>query len=117
MSSKQRKVLRKENLVRQAPVGDLVYREAREIALPPRTRSIIEKKLSNKASLMALANAEEQAINDLIEAAREMLGVPDSWTIKSTEAGFVAPAATAEPVVEVAPADEMAPMVPAPPSE
>ena len=68
------------------------------IPLPPRTRGIIEKKLSNKAALVALVQAEEKSVDDLIAAAREMLGVPDGWTIQSTETGFVAPPAQ---VVEV----------------
>ncbi len=75
------------------------------IPLPVRTRAILEKKLANKSALMALAKAEEQSINDMIEAAREMLGVPDSWTIQSTEAGFAAPPAQ---VVEVPAGDIMA---------
>ncbi len=108
MSSKQRKVLRKGNLMKQEQFAQLQPQTI--IPLPPRTRGIIEKKLSNKASLMALAKAEEQAINDLIEASREMLGVPDGWSIRNTDEGFTAPAGAAEPAdVVVAPAVDMEP--------
>ena len=58
----------------------------------------------------ALAKAEEQAINDLIEASREMLGVPDGWSIRNTDGGFTAPAGAAGPAdVVVAPAVDMEP--------
>lgn len=104
MSSKQRKVLRKGNLMKQEQFAQLQPQTI--IPLPPRTRGIIEKKLTNKASLMALAKAEEQAINDLIEAAREMLGVPDGWSIRNTDEGFTAPAGAVPPAIEVPPADD-----------
>ncbi len=108
MSSKRRKVLRRGHEMKQEQFAQLQPQTV--IPLPVRTRAILEKKLANKSALMALAKAEEQSINDMIEAAREMLGVPDSWTIKSTEAGFVAPAGDAAPAVEVVevPAGDMA---------
>ncbi len=63
------------------------------IALPARTRAILEAKLKEQAALQAMLQQQGQAINELIEAAREMLDVPADWTLENTGVGFVAPAA------------------------
>lgn len=104
MSSKRRKVLRRGHEMKQEQFAALQPQTV--IPLPPRTRGIIEKKLSNKAALVALVQAEEKSVDDLIAAAREMLGVPDGWVIQNTEQGFVAPAGAVPPAIEVPPADE-----------
>ena len=69
------------------------------IALPKRTREILEAKLREQATLQALLQQQGQAINELIEAAREMLDVPAGWEMVNTGVGFVAPAGN-EPVSE-----------------
>ena len=61
------------------------------IALPARTRAILEGKLREQATLQALLAQQGQAINELIEAAREMLDVPAGWELANTGVGFVAP--------------------------
>ena len=61
------------------------------IALPARTRAILEGKLREQATLQALLAQQGQAINELIEAAREMLDVPGGWELANTGVGFVAP--------------------------
>ncbi len=65
--------------------------QAAAIALPRRTREILEAKLREQATLQALLQQQGQAINELVEAAREMLGVPADWTMANTGVGFVAP--------------------------
>ena len=62
------------------------------IALPARTRAILEAKLREQATLQALLAQQSGAINELIEAAREMLDVPAGWELANTGVGFVAPA-------------------------
>lgn len=62
------------------------------IGLPRRTREILEGKLREQATLQALLQQQGQAINELIEAAREMLDVPAGWELANTGVGFVAPA-------------------------
>ena len=62
------------------------------IGLPRRTREILEGKLREQATLQALLAQQGQAINELIEAAREMLDVPAGWELANTGVGFVAPA-------------------------
>ena len=62
------------------------------IALPRRTREILEGKLREQATLQALLQQQGQAINELIEATREMLDVPAGWELANTGVGFVAPA-------------------------
>ncbi len=62
------------------------------IALPARTRAILEGKLREQATLQALLQQQSGAINELIEAAREMLDVPAGWALENTGVGFVAPA-------------------------
>ena len=69
------------------------------IALPARTRAILEAKLKEQAALQAMLQQQGQAINELIEAAREMLDVPDGWTLENTGVGFAAPAPT-QPAAE-----------------
>ncbi len=66
--------------------------EVKPISLPAKTKAILEKKLANRASLQALLQAENQSIDELIEVARDILGVPADWTIQSTDQGFVAAA-------------------------
>ena len=61
------------------------------IALPKRTREILEAKLREQATLQALLQQQAQAINELVEAAREMLDVPAGWELANTGVGFVAP--------------------------
>ena len=61
------------------------------IGLPRRTREILEAKLREQATLQALLQQQGQAINELIEAAREMLDVPAGWELANTGVGFVAP--------------------------
>lgn len=68
------------------------------IALPARTRAILEAKLKEQAVLQAMLQQQSQAINELIEAAREMLDVPDGWTLENTGVGFAAP--PAQPAAE-----------------
>ena len=68
------------------------------IALPARTRAILEAKLKEQAALQAMLQQQSQAINELIEAVREMLDVPDGWTLENTGVGFVAP--PAQPAAE-----------------
>ncbi|MCB9172802.1 MAG: hypothetical protein H6637_07795 [Ardenticatenales bacterium] len=60
------------------------------IALPARTRAILEAKLKEQAALQAMLQQQSQAINELIEAAREMLDVPDGWTLENTGVGLAA---------------------------
>ena len=62
------------------------------IQLPRRTREILEGKLREQATLQALLAQQSGAINELIEAAREMLDVPAGWELANTGVGFVAPA-------------------------
>ena len=62
------------------------------IGLPRRTREILEAKLREQATLQALLAQQGQAINELVEAAREMLDVPAGWELANTGVGFVAPA-------------------------
>lgn len=69
------------------------------IALPKRTREILEAKLREQATLQALLQQQGQAINELIEATREMLDVPAGWELANTGVGFVASAGS-EPVLE-----------------
>ena len=69
------------------------------IALPKRTREILEGKLREQATLQALLQQQGQAINELIEATHEMLDVPAGWELVNTGVGFVAPAGN-EPVSE-----------------
>ena len=69
------------------------------IGLPRRTREILEAKLREQATLQALLQQQAQAINELVEAAREMLDVPAGWEMVNTGVGFVAPAGN-EPVSE-----------------
>ena len=72
--------------------------QAAVIALPARTRAILEAKLKEQAALQAMLQQQSQAINELIEAAREMLDVPADWTMENTGVGFVAP--PAQPAAE-----------------
>ena len=62
------------------------------IQLPRRTREILEGKLREQATLQALLAQQSGAINELIEAAREMLDVPAGGELANTGVGFVAPA-------------------------
>lgn len=62
------------------------------IPLPERTRALIDAALQEQQNLQAMAQMQQKRINDLLEAAREMLDVPDGWTIESTSAGFHPPA-------------------------
>ena len=64
---------------------------AAAIGLPRRTREILEAKLREQATLQALLAQQGQAINELIEAAREMLDVPAGWELANTGVGFVGP--------------------------
>ena len=66
--------------------------KALAIQLPRRTREILEAKLREQATLQALLAQRGQAINELVEAAREMLAVPAGWELANTAVGFVAPA-------------------------
>ena len=102
MSSKQRKVLRRGQTMKQDQFATLQPQSV--IPLPTRTRAILEKKISNRASLHALMQAEDQSINDLIVAVRETLGVPDSWSMRNTDEGFTAPASVEQAAVVVEPA-------------
>ena len=71
---------------------DGVDKKAPAIQLPRRTREILEGKLREQATLQALLAQQSGAINELIEAAREMLDVPAGWELANTGVGFVAPA-------------------------
>jgi len=73
--------------------------EQTAIALPPKTREMLRNLVAERATLQALLEQTDKSINNILEAAREMLGVPEGWEITKTEVGFTAP------------------MVPAPPSE
>ena len=61
------------------------------VALPEKTRVILERALREQQTMQALLQLQQQRINDLVEAARELLDVPDDWQIASTAVGFVAP--------------------------
>ena len=60
--------------------------------LPERTRALIDAALQEQQNLQTMAQMQQKRINDLLEAAREMLAVPDGWTIESTSGGFRPPA-------------------------
>ena len=68
-------------------------KETKPIALPAKTRAIVERALQEQQTMQALVQQQQQRINDLIEAARELLAVPEGWRIDSTAVGFVAPSA------------------------
>lgn len=61
------------------------------ILLPERTRALIDAALQEQQNLQTMAQMQQKQINDLLEAAREMLAVPDGWTIESTSGGFRPP--------------------------
>jgi hypothetical protein len=63
------------------------------IALPAKTRAILERALQEQQTMQALLQQQQQRINDVIATARELLDVPDDWQIVSTDVGFVAPSA------------------------
>ena len=93
--------------MRTSNAGQLTIERQNVIPLPPRTRTLLEKKVATMTTYKALLQAEEQAINDLIAAAHEMLLVPDGWRMQDTAVGFVAPEIV--PVaVEAAPAPGVA---------
>lgn len=52
--------------------------EGKPIALPAKTRSILERALQEQQTMQALLQQQQQRINDLVEAARELLNVPES---------------------------------------
>ena len=59
------------------------------IRLPPKTN----------AKVAALANEMakiQQQINDIIDIAKETMGIPDDWTITNLDVGFVPPPAPPE---------------------
>jgi hypothetical protein len=68
--------------------------EMKAIALPAKTRGILERALQEQQTMQALLQSQQQRINDLVEAARELLDVPEGWRIESTAVGFVAPSAS-----------------------
>lgn len=70
-------------------------KETKPIALPAKTRGMLERALQEQQTMQALLQQQQQRINDLVEAARELLNVPEGWRIDSTAVGFVAPPATA----------------------
>jgi hypothetical protein len=61
------------------------------IALPTKTRAIIERALTEQQTMQALLQQQQQRINDLVETARELLDVPADWRIESTAVGFAPP--------------------------
>ena len=64
------------------------------IALPLKTRETVRTLVAERATLQALLEQNDRSINNMLEAAREMLGVPEGWEITNTAVGFVAPKAT-----------------------
>lgn len=67
-------------------------KEVKPIALPAKTRAIVERALQEQQTMQALLQQQQQRINDLVEAARELLNVPEDWQIENTAIGFVPPA-------------------------
>jgi hypothetical protein len=61
------------------------------VALPPKVRSMLDKALQEQQAMQAMIQQQQRHINDLVEAAREMLDVPEGWRIESTAVGFVPP--------------------------
>jgi len=66
------------------------------IQLPERTRALIDTALQEQQNLQAMEQLVRRRIDDLLEAAREMLDVPDGWSIESTSSGFRPPAQTVD---------------------
>jgi predicted oxidoreductase (fatty acid repression mutant protein) len=60
------------------------------VALPPKMRSMLDKALQEQQAMQAMIQQQQRHINDLVEAAREMLDVPEGWRIENTMVGFVA---------------------------
>lgn len=58
------------------------------IPLPRRTRTMIEIALREYQHLSAMAQMQKKQVDDLVEAAREMMEVPDDWTIEDVDIGF-----------------------------
>lgn len=67
-------------------------KEMKPIALPAKTRAILERALQEQQTMQALLQQQQQRINDIVEAARELLNVPESWRIENTAVGFAPPA-------------------------
>jgi len=65
-------------------------KEVKSIALPAKTRAILERALQEQQTMQALLQQQQQRINDIVEVARELLNVPESWRIENTMVGFVA---------------------------
>jgi anti-sigma-K factor RskA len=66
-------------------------KEVKSIALPAKTRAILERALQEQQAMQAMIQQQQRHINDLVEAAREMLDVPEGWRIENTAVGFVPP--------------------------
>lgn len=74
--------------------------EQTAIALPPKTRETIRNLVAERATLQALVEQTDKSINNILEAAREMLGVPEGWEIKNTSIGFAPPTPGAARAIE-----------------
>jgi hypothetical protein len=61
------------------------------VALPPKVRAMLDKALQEQQAMQAMIQQQQRHINDLVEAAREMLNVPEGWRIENTAVGFVPP--------------------------
>lgn len=66
--------------------------------LPQHTKTLIAETMRELETLQALVAEKQRRVQMLVAAAREMLNVPEDWSIYSVEEGFVPPQRPEPPV-------------------
>ena len=61
------------------------------IAVPPKTKAKLTQLIAQRDQLQAALNGVQTSIDGVVETMRELMDVPDTWTLTNLERGFVPP--------------------------
>ena len=62
------------------------------IQIPPKTKTKLTALIAQRDQLQVALNGVNGTIESVVEAMRETMNVPDTWTLENLDRGFVPPA-------------------------
>jgi hypothetical protein len=63
------------------------------IQLPPKTKARLTNLIQQRNQAQIVVTGLNSTIEEVVAATRELMDIPDTWTLDDIEKGFIAPAA------------------------
>ncbi len=62
------------------------------IQLPPKTKARLTSLIQQRNQAQIVATGYQATVDEVVAATRELMDIPETWTLDDIEKGFIAPA-------------------------